>query len=669
MPIDVQSRTLLPYGSHRGGRRSSPLRATSSGVAPALILCGAFVTISTGEVVAAERSAVAPAAPAVADAGRRTYETLCAGCHEGQVPRAPHRLFLSRLHAGTVVAALADGGLMAAQGAALSATQRREVANFLTGRNPLLEAAAAEAPSCAPAARSADPQMPAVATGWGRDNSRFIPADVAGLAARDIPRLRLRWAFAHPNATRARGQPTIAWGAVYAGSQDGRVRAFDLGSGCVRWSFRASAEVRTGLVVGEAADAGRDASLFFGDLIGNVYALDAHDGTLRWRVHVDDHPHVTLTGTPTLHGGVLYVPVSSLELLSAADAKYECCTFRGAVVALDARTGRLRWRAHPIDAPTFVRTTRAGTRAFAPSGVPIWNSPTVDAARGLLYVGTGESYTEPAADSSDSVVAFDLRDGARRWVFQALAGDAFNHGCFGADKANCPQSPGPDYDFGASVIHLRLAAGVERLYAGQKSGWVFALDPSDRGRLVWKSRVGRGGIMGGVHFGMASDGQRLYVPIHDAGHELDLVQHDRPARPGLFALDLATGRELWAAPTADACAGRDGCNPGISAAVTALPGAVFAGHSDGVLRAYDSATGVVTWQYDTTRPVRTVSGETAHGGSMGSGGVAVRDGWVVVNSGYTAPAMPGNLLLVFALPPASTTAAARSPGPTPKPIP
>jgi polyvinyl alcohol dehydrogenase (cytochrome) len=418
----------------------------------------------------------------------------------------------------------------------------------------------------------------------------------------------------------------------------------------VRWSYQASAEVRTGVVAGDAADAGRDAILFFGDLIGNVHAIDARSGALRWRVHVDDHPHATLTGTPTLHAGVLYVPVSSLELLSAADPRYECCTFRGAVVALDARTGRVRWRAHPIEAPAFVRTTRAGTRAFAPSGAPIWNSPTVDAARGLLYVGTGEGYTEPAGDASDAVVAFDLRSGARRWVYQALAGDAFNHGCFGADTANCPERPGPDYDIGASVIHMRLPGGAERLFAGQKSGWVHALDPAAGGRLLWKARVGRGGITGGVHFGMATDGQRLYVPIHDAAHELDLVQHDRPPRPGLFALDPATGRELWAAPTADTCRARPGCNPGISAAVTALPGVVFAGHSDGVLRAYDSATGSVTWLYDTTAPVRTVSGETSHGGSMGSGGVAVRDGWLVVNSGYTAPAMAGNLMLVFALP-------------------
>lgn len=591
------------------------------------------------------------AVASASSAGEALYQARCAGCHEGQVPRAPHRLFLSRLYASHVVEALGPAGLMAAQGQGLDDAQRRDLARAITGRDALAEAAVPVAPDCRGEARRFDRRMPAVASGWGRDNSRFVPAAIAGLDAADVPRLQLRWAFAHPRANRARGQPTIAWGAVFAGSQDGVVRAFDLASGCVRWRFRAAAEVRTGLVAGDAAAAGRDDSLFFGDLIGNVYAVDAHHGTLRWKVHVHEHPHATLTGTPSLHRGVLYVPVSSLELISAADANYECCSFRGAVVALDARSGRELWRSWTIDPPTPVRVTRAGTRALAPSGVPVWNSPTVDAARGLLYFGTGEAYTEPAPPTSDAVLAVSLRDGTHRWVFQALVDDAFNHGCFGRDTANCPAHPGPDYDIGTSIIGSHQPDGRARLFAGQKSGWVYALDPAAGGALLWKARVGRGGIVGGVHFGMATDGQRLFVPVHDVDHEFDRVRHDRPARPGLFALDPVTGRELWAAPAPDTCHGRPGCNPGISAAVTAIPGMVFAGHSDGVLRAYDAASGRITWEFDTTQPLRTVSGETTAGGSMGSGGVAIRDGYVVVNSGYTAPAMPGNLMLVFALPP------------------
>ncbi|MFO1427755.1 MAG: PQQ-binding-like beta-propeller repeat protein [Steroidobacteraceae bacterium] len=595
-------------------------------------------------------AAARPALAADAAAGEAVFRGTCAGCHEGQVPRAPHRVFLARLNARNVVSALEPGGLMAAQGATLDDAQRRAVALFLTGKDAALEARSPEPPPCAGTAAHPDPSQASVAVGWGRDNSRFVPADIAGLSAAQLPRLELRWAFAYPDANRARGQPAIAHGAIYAGGQDGTVRALDLASGCVRWTFRASAEVRTGLVLGDAEHDGDDAGLYFGDIIGNAYALDARSGALRWRVHVDDHPHVTLTGTPALHRGVLYVPVSSLELVSAADPRYACCSFQGAVLALEARTGRPLWKTRTIPRPPRkVGVTRVGTPILAPSGAPVWNSPTVDARRGLLYVGTGENYTAPASRTSDGVLALRLRDGHPAWSFQALADDTYNLGCTVADDANCPPRPGPDYDIGASVIRLPLAGGRELLFAGQKSGWVYALDPQRRGRLVWKARLGRGGLKGGVHFGMASDGERLYVPIFDAPHPYDKAPRPGIARPGLHALDPASGRELWEAAAPQRCAGRPGCDPGISAAVTAIPGAVITDHSDGWVRIYAATDGALLWEFDTTREFVTVSGERAHGGSMGGGGAAVRDGYVVLNSGYTAPHMPGNLLLVFGI--------------------
>lgn len=576
------------------------------------------------------------------DVGANLYAERCAKCHEGGVPRAPHRVFLSRLP-GTVVAnALDRGGLMAMQGDGLDADQRRQVAIFLTGKDPNIERETPSAPVCSKPVSAAALRSKPSRFGWGHDNSRFIPNSVARLTRDQIPHLSLKWAFAYPNASRARGQPAIAFGAVYTGGQDGHVRALDLDTGCVRWEFTASAEVRTGMVL-----EGR--TVYFGDLIGHAYAVDAITGQLRWKIRVDEHPHATLTGTPAVHDGTLYVPVSSLELLSAIDPKYPCCTFRGSIVALRTRDGHVRWKSYSIPiAPSVTRHNVLGTAVYAPSGAPIWNSPTIDAKRGVLYVGTGESYTAPAAPTSDSVLAMRLSDGKHVWHFQALAGDVFNHGCFEPTRANCPEKIGPDYDIGASVVRLRGIDGKERLFAGQKSGWVFALDPDAKGRLLWKTRVGRGGITGGVHFGMSTDGQRLFVPIHDADHELDLVQHDEPRRPGLFALDPISGATLWAAHIDDVCHGRKGCNPGISAAATTIPGVVFAAHADGVLRAYDTNSGDVLWQFDTTNPVQTTSGALTSGGSMGSGGVAIRDGYVIVNSGYVAPAMPGNVMLVFA---------------------
>ncbi|HUI58927.1 MAG TPA: PQQ-binding-like beta-propeller repeat protein [Steroidobacteraceae bacterium] len=577
--------------------------------------------------------------------GAPVYRNSCSHCHEGQVPKAPHKMFLQMMAPDAILGAL-TGGMMKDQGAALTPLARRQVAEYLSG-TPLEKAAApAKAPLCA--AGATDTHQPPVAYGWGYDNARFIPAEVAHLSVSDVPRLKLRWAFEFPGALRARSQPAIANGAVYVGSQDGTVYSLALDSGCVRWRYRSSAEVRTAMVLGTSGQGPASGRLYFGDVIARVHAVDAHTGKALWMTKVDEHPNATITGTPALHAGVLYVPISSLEVTTAADSKYECCKFRGSVVALDAATGRRLWKTYAIsEEPKPVRTTPQGTRIFAPSGAPIWNTPTIDAQRGVLYVGTGENYSSPANDRSDAVLAIRLRDGQLVWSRQLLAGDAWNVACMMQNNPNCPQENGPDVDVASGTI-LTRADGRPILLAGQKNGYAYALDPDAGGRLLWKVRVGRGGIQGGVHFGMALDGSRLFVPISDMQNGHDGRKYDIEGKPGLYALDAATGKLAWSAPAVDVCRGRQFCDPGISAALTAIPGVVFAGHMDGVLRAYDSATGRVIWQYDSTAPVRTVSGSSAHGGSFGGPGVAVRDGYLVVNSGYGLYFhMPGNVLLTF----------------------
>jgi polyvinyl alcohol dehydrogenase (cytochrome) len=338
-----------------------------------------------------------------------------------------------------------------------------------------------------------------------------------------------------------------------------------------------------------------------------------------------------------------------LEVTSAADAKYECCKFRGAVVAVEAKTGKVVWKAHTIaEEPKPVRTTPLGTRVFGPSGAPVWNTPTIDTRRGVLYVGSGENYSSPANDRSDALFAFDLKDGRLVWSRQMLAGDAWNVGCMMQNNPNCPGENGPDVDIAAGTILVTLPNGKQTLLAGQKNGVVYGVDPDAKGNILWQTRVGRGGIQGGVHFGMALEGPRLFVPISDLKDGHDGRHYDMAGRPGLFALDSSNGRPVWSAPAPDACNGRKFCDPGISAAITAVPGIVFAGHMDGFLRAYDSATGQVIWRYDANADVRTVSGGTAHGGSFGGPGPVVRAGYLVVNSGYGMYFhMPGNVLLAF----------------------
>ena len=597
----------------------------------------------------------APAETAAAvHPGESVYARACASCHQGGVPKAPHRMFLEMMPADGILVAL-EGGVMKMQAQDLTEAERRAVAEYLSGQSLEQAAARTAAPRCDAARSAFDLAHSPAGTGWGLapGNQRFIPAEVARLAAADLPGLRLKWAFAFPGAQRVRSQPTVAMGAVFIGSQNGTVYALDRETGCIRWTHRASAEVRTPVIV---AGAGHDAQgvaplAYFADLIARVYAVDATTGELVWVAKADDHPNATVTGAPVLYEGRLYVPVSSLEVTSAADPKYSCCSFRGSVIALDAASGKTVWKTYTIDeAPRETGRTAAGTAILAPSGAPVWNSPTIDSGRGLLYVGTGENYSSPANDRSDALLAIELASGKLLWHRQMTSGDAWNVACMMLDNPNCPKEDGPDVDFGAATILARDRNGRDLLLAGQKSGDVYALDLSNRGEPVWRNKVGRGGIQGGVHFGMAAHGQRLFVPISDMRDEhVEGKVYTEPARPGLHALDVTTGELLWSQPADDVCAGREFCDSGISAAITAIPDAVLAGHMDGRLRAYDSATGRVLWQYDTTQEVRTVDGMTARGGSIGGGaGPVVRDGMLFAASGYGIYFhMPGNVLLAF----------------------
>ena len=583
--------------------------------------------------------------------GAAVFQGHCAQCHLGQVPKAPQKMFLQMMSGPTIHEALVNG-LMKSQAQGLSESERVEVAEYLSG-GPLSAARSGPAPKmCVAAARRFDTAEQPLQAGWGYNNSRFINADAARMAPGSAGKLKLAWAFEFPGGIRARSQPSMAYGAVYVGSYDGTVYALDRATGCVRWTFKAGAEVRTGVVPYEQTEADGKITrrLFFGDVIARLYSIDALTGKLAWSTKVDDHPNATITATPTISESTIYVPISSLEVTTAADANYECCKFRGAVLAVNARDGVTRWKAYAIpQAPAPVKTLASGKRIFAPSGAPIWNSPMVDQKRGVVYVGTGENYSSPASDTSDSVLAFRLTDGAMQWAFQALAGDAWNVGCMmAADHPNCPAENGPDVDFGAGTVLVSLSPGHDILIAAQKNGWLFGLDPDNRGKLVWKTRVGRGGIQGGIHFGVAVEGTRIYAGISDMKDEHTGRTSKETPHPGLTAVDAGSGKVIWTTPATDVCAGRAYCDSGISAAVTAAPDVVFAGHMDGRFRAYDGKTGAVLKEFDTTQPVVTTSGATAHGGSFGGPGAAIRDGYVVVNSGYGIYFhMPGNVLLAY----------------------
>lgn len=612
-------------------RRQSPaMRVVFAALlAPAMLVAGAARAEVSGEAV---------------------YQKHCSSCHEGNVPRAPHNIVFRMSPPERILEAL-ENGVMKGQGAALSAEERVAVATYLSG-SPPSQVADTHMKACA--ANTARTHGGASVSSWGMNarNHRFVDASVAGITPQNVGSLRLAWVFDYPGATRARSQPTVDGDTVYVGSQSGAVYAIDLHSGCLRWSFKADAEVRAAVSIEHGASSG-ETHLYVGDTNGNLYALNAKDGSLRWRSSLADHKDVTITGSPKLFEGRLFVPMSSREWAVAADPNYSCCTFRGGVAAFDATTGKMLWKSYSI--PQAPRDTGKkngiGVPIVGPAGAPVWNSPTIDEKRRLLYVGTGEAYTSPAADTSDSVLAFALDTGKLVWHRQLLAKDAWNMSCFIGSSVNCPEENGPDLDIGAPPILVSLPDGRDVLVVGQKSGVVHGLDPQNGGAVLWQRKIGLGGYAGGVHWGMAVAGGTVFAPNADTYFG---GPTDTPRFPGLFALDVATGEQKWFTPAVDGCKPEDkpACDPGFSAPATAVPGLVFAGAFDGQLRAFDSTTGKVLWTYETNREFTSVSGRKAHGGSIESAGPVVANGYVLVNSGYLfGSRMPGNVLLAFSAAP------------------
>ena len=386
--------------------------------------------------------------------------------------------------------------------------------------------------------------------------------------------------------------------------------------------------------------------MYFGDLLGRVYAVDAATGQELWRLRADDHAGTTITVTPTVFEGTLYVAVSSLEVISASLDTYECCNFRGSVLALEAKSGKKVWQTFTVEESSVKSLNSAGTQNYGPSGAPIWNSPAIDVKRRQLYVGTGENYSSPATLASDAILAIGLETGDLRWSYQATPNDAWNSACGGRRTgANCPEENGPDLYFGAAAVLTSDSNGNDVVLGAQKSGVVHALNP-DTGKLLWQTKVGRGGLHGGIHFGIAASGDRVFVPISDAN---DFRSYDEPARPGLYAIDLKSGKHVWKSPMENECRGREFCDAGIGAAITTTPSLVFAGALDGYLRIHSTKTGAVLRKIDTTTEVATVSGAKTTGGSMDGGTAPLSfNGSLFVNSGYNfAGHMAGNVLLVY----------------------
>lgn len=596
-------------------------------------------------------AAVIPTETVAQDAGD-LFRNACAECHSGtQSGRTPNRFSLSQLTPRAIVAALGEGGVMSSEAGELSAAQRIMLGEYLTGRAYSEEVLPASA-YCADAGPTRVNVNDVAWMGFGADlaGTGFQPAQRAGLSAEEIDDLELLWAFGFPDASQVRTKPTVVGDLAIVGDQFGTVFALHAATGCVQWTFEAEAGVRGGVLVGEDDD-GRSIA-YIVDARTTAYAVDTQSGDVLWQTRVGWHPESNNTGHAVLHEDKLIVPISTMgEVVSAGDPRYECCTSSGAVAALDTSTGDLLWYHRVIpEYPEEAGKNAIGTQLWAPSGAPVWSSPTVDVARGVVYAGSGENLSRPANETSDAILAIDLDTGELDWIFQATEDDAFTMACSSSrNRQNCPSPPGPDLDFGMAPILVERPDGKEILVAGQKSGTVWALDPDNDGDVLWSTQIGRGSALGGIHWGMATDGHLVYAANADRPAEIVSVNPDMEWSPGLFALDLMDGGVVWSVPAPDdTCTDRPGCWQANSAAPTVIPGVVFAGGLDGHIRAHATDDGRVLWDFDTVRDFETVNGISARGGAIDGPGPVIANGLVFVNSGYASfGQMPGNVLLVF----------------------
>ncbi|HEX4592927.1 MAG TPA: PQQ-binding-like beta-propeller repeat protein, partial [Bryobacteraceae bacterium] len=485
----------------------------------------------------------------------RLFDQSCTSCHSETVGKGtPDATTLRQMTPEAVYEALSKGAAHA-PARQLSDADRRSIGEYLGGRNFMDSSADA---STMPNVCAANPPITSLSAmpawnGWGVDstNGRFQQAKAAGIAADQVPRLKLKWAFGFPGATAVHGQPAVAAGRVFVGLNNGYVYSLDAATGCVYWSFQARAGVRNAISIGEVKGQGSARyAVYFGDVRANVYALDAAMGKQLWKIKADEHGLAGITGAPALYEGRLYVPVASREELTGVSLNYPCCTFRGSVVALDANTGRQIWKTYVIpDPPKPVKKNSVGTQLWTPSGGAVWNTPTIDPKQHALYVGTGNAYTQPAQERTDAVLALDLDTGKVRWVVQDTPKDAWLvcSGVFGKSE-NCPEDIGPDYDFGASPILRTVPNGHRVLVAGQKSGMIWGHDPDRNGAVVWKVQIPEKLAIGEITFGGAADDQYAYFGVSSAG---------------VAAVDLATGEKKWLAPIKAA-----GPRLGIGAALT-----------------------------------------------------------------------------------------------------
>jgi polyvinyl alcohol dehydrogenase (cytochrome) len=534
---------------------------------------------------------------------------------------------------------------------------------------------------------SVDTSAPVLSNGFAF-NVANTRDNVSQINSNNAASLQLALTNAAVNATEKRGAPAVTQQAVFlaAGAQ---VIAINRISGCQYWSF----QIRNRWAPFVGSNAVRSSSIYYlneggwkpalvlvGDFYGYFYAINAKTGRQVWSKFLGtDKKYHMITGGMQFYGGKLFVPVATKEVLTTIlESPSSCCKTHGMLHAINPYTGKIIWTYNT--APDATPDPVYGR--YAPNGMSIWGTPAVDPARGTVYVGLGQNLTPPTTDNEDSIVALDINTGAPKWIFQGTSGDAWNGACQTPIKPlqkNCLPAPpgGGDFDFGSPPILVHLANGGDAVIAGEKSGMLFSLNP-DTGALNWSRRLGAGGNLGGIHWGMSTDSQRVFVGVSDITVDKaakftlqsifnirdvigNNIQQSPNATPGVYAVDLASGNVVWEQhPTHqynDPDKGMITVDSVFSAATSVTNDVVFASSLDGTVYAYRSTDGALLWSYDTVQTFIDVSRNTGNGGTIDSVGAVPAGSDLLVNSGYSTfgginqfQSGPGNALFVFRLP-------------------
>ncbi len=585
--------------------------------------------------------------PIGAEKGEKLVQENCLSCHGNPDLNLMSLSTMSYITKNEMLQILSEGK-MKTQAENLTNQEKEEIAIFLTKGEAEQDSSATV--YCSKELSADGLKDGSLWSSWGQDSFNKRHQTSTTINSRNITNLKLKWSFGL-RTENPRGQP-IAVGSVIFISAGDTTYALDKNLGCAYWTFTSAARLRNA----PAFDTNTKDAIYLIDQDFGTYKINAISGQLIWKVNIPkETPWSTSSASPILVGSKLVVPLSTIETVAPINPKHECCTSSGGIALLDAETGNIIWNHRVLEEAKYVgKVFVTRTKKFAPAGAAVWNAPGVDLVNKRIFFGTGQSTQSPASEFSDAIITLDLETGKRIWSTQTLSGDAHNVACEipVVKRLSCPDEDGPDFDFGASVIQSKTSNGESILLAGQKSGWVFGLN-NETGIIKWKTRVGRGGTLGGIHFGMATDDSKLFVPVSD--REVGRT-YDWKKRPGLYALDIDTGDLIWSYQLDDICKDREAvsgegrCSTGFSAPVSVAGDVLFAGALDGRFSAHSTEDGSKLWEFDTLRSFRTVNNYPAVGGSIDAAGAVIVDNWVFINSGYSNHGqMTGNVLLAFSI--------------------